>query len=1203
MHPASRSGLFGSVVAGLSAVSLLIASSFVAVAETAVPTIEIATVNGQPAASGQLAESLSGDVTVNGTSSTDGHAPAESQPLVADAGDSAFVAAGEKAILLGSAYGGVGPYTFVWSSTSGALSDPGSSSTEWDATGVAEGTYDVTLTVTDANGAEVADIVKVVVYETRQQTLLDADFVAQNPSLIVVGWQVDRKFTVPRNVITLVAGLTFDGEANRYRLQLLDPDGDAAVTRETQRGEQVEVSVRNPRPGEWTARVVQWEPIEPQTAHVTVTAESIPDDPRPTVSAGGPYTFPTGAPQALTGKVSGGSLPVSAAWDLDGDGVFEADGNQLTAHLPEGRHLVTLKATDAAGLERRETTSVLIADPAVIDTQTTPLTVIGVADTGINPYHLEFSAQTYPDPDVLRLTGNFTKHPSEYIPGYPKDAQALNVTLGKGYFPSEDTALWDGSTTIQAGEWHWLPGTKIIGAIDADASGDGPHPILDDDGHGSGSASVAVGNRYGYCPTCLLVVVEGLDETVIAGLPWVDISSNSFGYLGGLPFGLIGGNPEATKKSAERGQTTLFAAGNGVAGAFDVPVSTWHSDLTGPDWNITVGAVRHDNQRAIIGDGVPVHLSSWGDGNLPSACGTGTVGQCAFGGTSASTPYAAGVFGTVLTQVRAAVGDGRSGQRPGQAVAVGIPRTESDYLRDGKLTRGELREAVLKTAEPLGRQNTGLPFLYPATAPYAGDANVVVEGYGVATPNSAQRAVDVLLDRAPLPDRPLEDTFFALDRSVRDSVWGGFDRTGDGQNDSDALSPALAEQLGLTSARLIDIDTPEDALTVLRAVALANAPAAESTERPLGADTIDYYLHRRVADAPDAGGGCSSATVPTTAVGGNEQYMDRQNAGGDLEPCFDSRVTTVAAAFRPVGLFASTDMLDAPLPAGSTVTVELYLASETPALIQPTGVLMATDRAIGPGDATPLPVLGSGPDGAACSTLGETCWTKFAFTFDTTRPAFTGEQLAFQLQLIGTRSWAIGHEGAHASRISIQPADLPESGLEFGVTIESPADGSSVAESETVMAGGAYAFPDLGEDPAGAGDHPVTERVEVAIDDPDFATPHRAVLDQHSRTWHVDLGRLQPSERVLYARARRDTTTSEVVSSRFTVTADHQVQWQVVQAGSSALPDAWRSAQGLRNWTFTFTTGDYGTGPHTILARLTERGREIVRDEVGVEFR
>jgi hypothetical protein len=53
-------------------------------------------------------------------------------------------------------------------------------------------------------------------------------------------------------------------------------------------------------------------------------------------------------------------------------------------------------------------------------------------------------------------------------------------------------------------------------------------------------------------------------------------------------------------------------------------------------------------------------------------------------------------------------------------------------------------------------------------------------------------------------------------------------------------------------------------------------------------------------------------------------------------------------------------------------------------------------------------------------------------------------------------------EGAQASKITIDVAELPASGLEFGVTITEPADGSSVSDGESVAAGGSYAFPESG---------------------------------------------------------------------------------------------------------------------------------------------
>ena len=85
---------------------------------------------------------------------------------------------------------------------------------------------------------------------------------------------------------------------------------------------------------------------------------------------------------------------------------------------------------------------------------------------------------------------------------------------------------------------------------------------------------------------------------------------------------------------------------------------------------------------------------------------------------------------------------------------------------------------------------------------------------------------------------------------------------------------------------------------------------------------------------------------------------------------------------------------------------------------------MAADREIGTGEGALQPVLGTGPgpgtnvqgnelpDGGCCAAVGELCWTKFDLSFKTTRPAFTGEQLTFQIELLGARAYAFGHEGA-----------------------------------------------------------------------------------------------------------------------------------------------------------------------------------------------
>lgn len=1158
-------------------------------------SITIDSVGGRQIVNGKVNGALSGKVLVQGTAmvSTLDYTPPPPKRLVADAGDSGFAPVGTPIPLLGAGYGGVEPYTFEWSSPVGIIEAPDAPTAQLLTDDLSAGVYELTLSITDAAGVTARDNVKVVVFNPEQRTLLDESRLDPTPGAVGIGTPgtLEFPFDVPPNTTHIAVHAEWSLQTNDYDLRVLDPAGNQVASA----GEFIlhpfeDAGVAYPAPGTWTAAVDKFATVA-DTVRVVVTATVGPADPRPNVDAGGPYRFPIGAPQTLSAQVSGGTAPLTLGWDTDQDGLLDQMGTTIAANFPEGRYLVTFKATDAAGFERRETVSVLVAEQERLVAETTPITVIAINDTGINPYHLEFSALTYPDPDVLALTRNFTRHPSEYIPGYPTTARALPITLGQGYFPAADEPLWT-PDFITAGELYWIPGTKIIGAIEASGStgvtsGEDVHPILDDNGHGSGSASVSTGNRYGYCPTCLLLVVEALDESVAAQFPWVDISSNSFGYIAGAPLGPVVGPNEATRQAVERGQTVLFAAGNGVGNAFDVPISTYGSDQTGPDWNITVGAIRRDNERGIVGDGIPVHLSAWGDGNLPSACRTGTVSQCAFGGTSAATPYTAGIFGTVLTEIRRQIGDGMAGQKPGQVVAEGFPIDNSPYLNDGKLSRAELREAVLKTAFPLNEDNdpSGLPYVYPMTAPYNDNTNVLFEGYGAATPNGARRAVEVLLGRIPLPDRSFEDGFFAIDRRIRDTIYGGYDRDGDGDRDYEGVSNLLID--------LTAVETPEAAMEVMRKVAALYAPLIPE-DQTLGLNALRFYLHRAFEAEPSTPVSCGAAV--------NVQYMDFEDSPGDLEPCFDSRVTSVVAAFRPVGIFPSSVDLDAPLPAGSTVYAELYMTGETPTVIRPTGVLMAGDREIGKGSATPAPVVGTGPAGAACGTLGEACWIKYTLSFDTSRPAIAGEQLTFQVQLLGARSWAFGHESAHASRITIVAAPLPPNGLDFGVAITSPAGGEEVLYGD-VMAVGSVTFPDRGN--SEAGDHPTLKRVEVSVDDPNFSTPIETTLSNEYNVWSAPLGRLTPGSHTVYARASIDAMYSPVTSSLFTVSqlsGDERVEWQVVAAGVDPDPDYWRPANSVLQYSFQLNTTVFGKGAFELYVRLLEDEVQTAITSVQLRF-
>lgn len=1038
-------------------------------------------------------------------------------PLVADAGDSAFVQPGELATLIGNGFGGAGGYSLAWEAAPGAgtVRIDDQAAVALDTTGVEPGRHTVRLTVTDAAGATAVDDVTVVVAPSAgEETLLGTEEVADpEPGTFATGSKREFALDVPAGLASLRVALEWGVPSNDYDLVLLDPAGGEAGSSGNAPPQFEEVQVAAPVAGTWTVQATRYATAgDPALTMSAFGTEVAGGDPRPAVDAGGPYRFVDGAAQTLTGTLAGGTAPFRAGWDVDQDGRIDLPGTSVTAALPVGRHLVTFRATDADGLERQRMTSVFVGSAEQVREQQVPITVIGLADSGINPYHSEFSAAAYPDPEVLELTRNFTRHPSEYIPGYPKDALALPVSTDAGYFPERDEFLFDGNRVITPGQLYWIPGTKIIGAYEAGGStgatsGADSHPILDDNGHGTGSSSVSVGNRYGYCPTCLLVNVEALDESVVAGYDWIDISSNSFGYIGGLPIGpLI--SPETTKKAAERGQTTLFAAGNGVGNAFDVPILTYGSDQTGPDWNITVGALRRDNQGAIVGDGIPADVSSWGDGNLPSACRTTVVGQCAFGGTSAATPYTAGVLGSVLTGVRDRLGDGAAGQKEGQVVAQGAA-VDSEFLRDGALTREELRGVALKTASALNETGSQSRFAFPAT--YTGEpVRYAFEGYGAATPNAASRALAVLLGEQGLPDRSEEDAFFLTVCEQRYEIYGAFDRDGDGEADACSTGYTAEERFSGEGERSTEPAAP--------GVAAYDAQRSRF-DQPAPTEGFTYYLHR-TSELGGAGLGAGDGGACTAS---DSEYMTREDTAGDREPCYGNRITSVVASYRPIGIWAAGDTLDAPLPAGSQVTATVWLATEQ-AAAEVRGVLNATDREIGRGSGGLKPTRPT-PHAAACQALGEQCWTPFEITFTTDRPAVAGEQLTFQAEHLGTRTWAYGYEGGHVSQLTVVPAALPESGLELGATLDEITGGKKGAP---FVARGAVAFPDLGPDPQGAGFHPTVEHVQVSVDDPTFARPVYAQLDPAGGTWTAELPEAGKKS-VVYVRALRDRTASPVV--------------------------------------------------------------------------
>ena len=190
--------------------------------------------------------------------------------------------------------------------------------------------------------------------------------------------------------------------------------------------------------------------------------------------------------------------------------------------------------------------------------------------------------------------------------------------------------------------------------------------------------------------------------------------------------------------------------------------------------------------------------------------------------------------------MRRAIGDPFVGQRPGQVVADGQAIPESSMLDDGKLTRS--RAARGRPQDRPARSitdNEPSTFPFPMTAPYAGESNVLFEGYGAATPEGAARAVDVILGRALMPDRSFEDDFFVLDQAIKDTLYGGYDRDGDGDTDFQGLADS-----GLTPASVASV---EGTVAALR---LAAARLGTALETQTGQNALTFWLHRRFVAEP-----------------------------------------------------------------------------------------------------------------------------------------------------------------------------------------------------------------------------------------------------------------------------------------------------------------------------------------------------------------
>ena len=442
-----------------------------------------------------------------------------------------------------------------------------------------------------------------------------------------------------------------------------------------------------------------------------------------------------------------------------------------------------------------------------------PTTVVAHIDSGVNPYNRNFrdrSPRAY-------------KHPSTYIPGYPKSAKALRLTLDVPYGKAlkADRDVWAG---VGRSELYWIPGTKIVGAITFGNGGTNcpsatevppangflqgncdEHAILDDHGHGTMTASRSAGKLTSLAPGARLVTIEGLGARSVewaADQGWIDVQTNS--WLSLVPPLVPSDVTEAFAKAAAK-MMTLAASGNGTAYVTGFAPTPTYLLSTAPRDVVLVGG--HDNGKSTLWAGAPPHVVADAYAGPTALAGSSTavkpdpISCC----TSAASPYAAGGATALIEEARRILGDRTTGAQ-GTVYACGPTGVvDSGPLKDGDLTLAELKDVFFHTAEafPVKGKHDGKihwagdprapdytehgpganPFCVGCTTtplPWNalpkeldGSAYTFV-GYGSINERSLALGKKILRGKASLPERAAADAQYEFDQSARGLL---FDRS------------------------------------------------------------------------------------------------------------------------------------------------------------------------------------------------------------------------------------------------------------------------------------------------------------------------------------------------------------------------------------------------------------------------------------------
>lgn len=398
-----------------------------------------------------------------------------------------------------------------------------------------------------------------------------------------------------------------------------------------------------------------------------------------------------------------------------------------------------------------------VADPYILDSVEEGRAVVGLVDSGINPYHEGFRD------DLVRL-------PTDFIDSQTGERPRAVALSREGTFDerySRDRPIWN---SLEPGVLYWFEGTRVLGVSFARSASPAVLDTNESLFHGTGAASVVRRTH----PAAWVVMAQidfdfpdsedttllNLEEksTSVAWLSdqsWVDVISLSVGLEGNPPSPTWQVFADATRQAVERGKLIVTAATN-------VPTPTVGGS-SGFPWVVSVGGVSSSTRGDQPQSGRMVDLVAddrW------AVAGRSIDGYRNLSGTSFGTPVVAGVAARALSKVRVDVGE-EGGSDGVLCVCLGKPITQRE-LRAALNASGVYWETT--SFDPLNFTDPMTHIVQGPAVPI-GPAPWLQMGWGYIGETAWQTVVAVLRDEPVSPKPPAAVAYMAQQQAMREAYW------------------------------------------------------------------------------------------------------------------------------------------------------------------------------------------------------------------------------------------------------------------------------------------------------------------------------------------------------------------------------------------------------------------------------------------------